>query len=175
MAAVRRLSMESTARRRKDRFQKRKGYTKEHYDADALLDALAFAPRPSLRKTCISQILNAAAGRNDTRFFIRLGNILARTPKTKPKGVAGFILNLPPIQKQFLIANWVDTSSHEYVDLCRLTPEGLIAVLEHKFGRENVRLDLPGVIKIRQRLGLRALRRPKTHVILVGDKLKYLD
>lgn len=175
MAAVRRMSMESTARWREDRLQKRKGHTKDHYDADALLAELAFAPRTSLRKQRICKILNAAARRNDTRFFIRLGKVLVRTPKTKPARVSDLIFTVPAIHKQFLIANWIDSASDKYVDLCRLTSDGLLAVLQHKFGRSNVRVDVFGVTKIRQRLGLKVLRHPKTHVILVGDELRYLD
>ncbi len=65
-------------------------------------------------------------------------------------------------------------STRGCVELCRLTPEGLLAVLHHRFGREKVGVDVAGIEKLRQRLGLKALLRPKVHVILIGDKLKYL-
>jgi hypothetical protein len=177
LEAVRRSSIASSAeRRRENRLRTKKGYTKEHFDADAVLERLAFAPRPPLNNSDVTATLCAAAKRNDARFFIRLGKTLARKPKPKaqPTGIRSYRLFLPPMQTQFLIGRWADDDD-DYPALCRLTSDGLLAVLQHEFGREKVSVGAAGIDKVRQRLGLIPLRRPKVHVILVGNRLKYLD
>lgn len=172
--AVRRsITARSAEGRRENRLRSQRGYTIEHYEADALIEKLVFAPRPLLNEPDVMRTVCAAAKRNHTRFFIRLGKTLARKPKPQSKE---FSYRLPPMQTQFLIAHWVDTDSRNpYGDLCRLTADGLLAVLQHKFGRQNVNVDVYGIDKQRLRLGLRYLPRPKVHVIFVGNRLKFLN
>lgn len=173
--AVHRASIARSAEgRRENRFRKKQGYTKKHFKADALLERLTFAPRPPLNDRDVMPIVCTATRRNDTRFFIRLGKVLARKPKPRSATLMEFLITVPPMQVQFLIGRWVD-SEGSYGGLCRLTPEGLLAVLQHEFGHENVRMEVDGIVKLRQRLGLRPLRRPKVHVLLIGDELRYLD
>lgn len=172
MEAVRRISISRSAEgRRENRLRNKRGYTKEHFEADALVDQMACAPRPPLNDPNVTTTVCAAAKRNDTRFFVRLGKALARKPKPQTTEIH---LVIPPMQRQFLIGRWAD-GNDEYPALCQLTPEGLLAVLHHRFGSKNVGVDVAGIIKLRQRLGLRAFRRPKVHVVLIGNKLKYLD
>lgn len=172
MEAVRRsLFARTAAGRRENRLKQKQGYTKAHVEADVFLENLAFDPRPPLYHRDVMPTLCAAAKRNDKRFFIRLGKVLARKPKILSAGVPS---SVPPLQKQFLIGNWVD-SNGEYGDLCRYAADGLLVVMQHKFGRENVNFDVAGIDKLRRRLGLQVLRRPKIHVALVGYKLTYLD
>lgn len=170
--AVRRSSIAGTTKgRMENRFKTRPGYKRQDFEADHFIHRMAYSPRLNLNEKKLTMIICAAAKRDDKRFFIRLGKVLARKPMQAPDP---FAMRLPSIQIQFLISQWIDGSG-DYCDLCRLTPEGLLAVLQHKFGRENINVDVAGIVKLRQRLGLRAVRKPKVHVMLVGDRLIYND
>jgi hypothetical protein len=156
--------------------RKGRGYTQAHFAADALLEQFAFSPRSPLNDRHVMPVICSAARRDDTRFFIRFGRVLARKPKPLPKklNLEDWEADFPPMQTQFLIGHWVQCEG-DYCELCRLTPEGLLAVLQHKFGHDNVSVDVEGLVKQRQRLGLKPLRRPKVHVILIDGNLSYRD
>jgi hypothetical protein len=153
-----------------------KSYTKERLDADMLLYRFRYSPRQKLNAPAVRSVITASAERDDKRFFIRLGKVLARKPgrRKTARSFREVQFQIPPLLLQFLMGHWADDSD-DLPALCRFTPEGVLVVLQHQFGRDEVAMDVDGIVKLRQRLGLRPLRRPKVHVLLVGDGLRYVD
>jgi hypothetical protein len=170
--ATRRLVLSRSASgRRENRLRTKRGYTREHFEADALLERLTIVCRPRLDDPQVLSTITACAKRNDRRFFIRLGKNLAKSPKAQPDILGGLRFFVPRFQIQFLVVHWAD-DTETYPALCRLTPEGILAVLHHKFGLDKVPFEIEGLVKLRQRLGLIPLRRPKARVMLIGRRLK---
>ncbi len=132
--------------RRRNRLKRRKGYTKSHFSADELLAKLAYSPRPSLGKADVQSIIVEAGDRNDIRFFIRLGKVLARKAIQQPVYVY-----LPKRWLQFLIYNWVKPYIKQLPPLCQLTTEGLVDVC-NLFTNESLTKD--AIDKDVQRFGL---------------------
>jgi hypothetical protein len=142
--------------RRWNRKKRRKGYTEAHFRADELLENLAYVPRPPLNDPAVRSTMIEAIERSDTRFFIRLGKVLARRPKPRPTFLEARI-NVPIKLVQFLICRWADATK-ELPELFYLTPEVLADVCSENVGYE---ISTNAVVKLRQRLGLKPFKRTK--------------
>ena len=167
LEAVRRASIAFTPEGRCwTRLMQGKAYTREHFNADGLLDDLRFAPRPQLSEERVRNTFLHAMNRNDVRFFIRLGKVLSRRPGRRPR-LAG--IHIPAQYIQFLITHWAEPADG-LPELFYLTPDGLADVCTYYF---KIDFSVVALVKLRQRLGLKPFRRKKVRVLLVGRKLKF--
>ncbi len=166
--AVRRTTIAGTPQSRLEkRLRKKKGYGMDHFKAGELLEKLQFSPRPKLSDPEPKDILAKAAERDDTRFYIKLGKVLARKPV---KRTAGISMTPPRSLDQFLIGCWMEP--YENIPaLYNLSEDGLADVCSHYLTSE-VSVDM--VVALRKRLGLKPFRRSKIHVILLEGNLKLL-
>ena len=158
-------------RRRLNKFALSVGYTEDQFMADNLLDQFVFGPRLPLHDQQVKPVVLSAVDRNDTRFFIQFGKVLARKPKPHPKVIGDIKIPLIRMLEQFLIGNWTIPSGI-LPELFYLTPESLAEVSSHFFGKE---LFPEAIVKLRQRLGLKPFRRGKVRVISVNGKLKFVQ
>lgn len=167
MEAVRRTIIAGTAQGRGEkRLRKQKGYTLDHFNADVLLENLRFSPRPDFGDSEVKDVVTKAAERDDKRFFIRLGKVLARKPVERPDGLS---FRVPRLLEQFLIGQWMEPYNKDIPALFYLSEDGLAAVCSFALGQE---VSVDTVVALRKRLGLKAFRRQKIKVISVGGKLK---
>lgn len=142
---------------------KRKHRTPEHEAAFRLLFSVEYDPVRDLRGSPYPRVITEAVNRNDHRFFITLGRLLA----TKAKGWESLRRPQPPAIAVFLVTHWAvakdglpplySLSQGSLVDVCR-------AVLN------NARLEFEGVAKWRQRLKLKPFKRQKVEIKVTKTK-----
>lgn len=145
-----------------------KGKKQEQIRAARALLWLEVGQNRDLHEKTYASIIAEAVNRNDHRFFIRLGKILGR----KPYSLKSVIENTPKKTVEwFLVHHWA-AKRDGLPEFCYLTPDGLVEVVRHRLG-DLVTVD--AIVKMRQRLGLRAARRPKIKVKSIGDKLTVLN
>lgn len=145
-------------------------HAQDAYDAEAVLYELRFAGRRHLNAPSLSNILIRASERNDIRFFIRLGKVLAKRPINLSKRIEDFAITLPPKLTQFLIGHWTNRSG-DIPQLLYLTPLGLREVCAHRFKMKWLTVD--AIVKLRQRLGLKPFKRQKIDAYSDGERLHF--
>lgn len=168
--AVRRVSEPPKVRKRLRQLARGGADAPELFTASCLLDEFEYAPRSPLHNKRVMGVIVGAVARNDVQFFIRLGKVLARKPKKRPRGIGEKELPVPRGLEQFLIGRWASPTD-ELPELFYLTPDSLAEVCSHFFGKE---LFPEAIVKVRQRLGLKPFRRGKVRVISVNGKLKFV-
>jgi hypothetical protein len=143
---------------------------KDVYDAEVALRALQFAEGRHLNSPAMSKVLTRAGARNDIKFFIRLGKVLAKRPVVRSNKICDVEIPLPSKLIQFLIGRWT-TRSGDIPELFYLTPIGLREVCAHCLKMNWLTVD--AVVKLRQRLGLKPFKRGKIDAHSDGRRLRF--
>lgn len=168
VAAARALLFNQTtlAARLKKVLPLKKGQTVEQNMAERTLLWLEAGQNRDLSDPTYREVLTKAAERNDHRFFIRLGRILSGRPYT----LESVMEDMPQRKLEwFLVQHWADKWDG-LPELFHLTPKGLVDVILHQ---QKCRVTEDAVVKIRQRLGLKAFRGKKISVGITGGKLTF--
>jgi hypothetical protein len=115
----------------------------------------------------IPSVIRKALAKNDLKFFVRLGRVLAIPPVTlTPKDYEGQSASR---LSTFMLEHWSERRDG-LPELFYLTPDGLAKVCSYCL---RLNLSFAAVVKLRQRLGLKPFKRQKVDVDLTEGKLRF--
>ena len=124
-----------------------------------------------LNRPPLPKIIERAVEQNDVRFLIRLGKAL----QSKPKSDEVEWSHCPPLMC-FLVMNWVDPANFRQglPVLCQFTDEALADYCAVAFGQTVGDPSIDAIRKIRQRLGLKQVVKPRVRSVkLKGNELLF--
>jgi hypothetical protein len=141
--------------------RRKKNQTEGANLAERALLWLQVGQNRDLREVSYASVINAAAQRNDHRFFIRLGKILTQKPYTLDSAME----NTRKVE-WFLLSHWA-TKRDGLPELFYLTADALVKACKQSL---NLSFTKDKITKTRQRLGLKSFLRQKREAVFVGGR-----